>query len=41
MSGFVEYTCPFCKEDEFDLFGLQLHLERGDCEKYGTIKNTD
>lgn len=34
----TEINCPFCGEDEFDLFGFQLHL-RLYCEKYGTIKD--
>lgn len=29
--------CPFCGEDDFDLLGLQFHLQRGWCEVYGTL----
>lgn len=35
----TEITCPFCGDDEFDLYGFQLHLERGYCEKYRTIQD--
>ena len=37
MSEFKEYTCPFCEEGEFDLFGLQFHLERRECKWFGYI----
>lgn len=30
-------SCPFCKEDDFDLIGLKIHLESGWCEKYNSI----
>lgn len=29
--------CPFCKEDDFDLEGLKVHLVHGDCEEYEKI----
>lgn len=29
-----DVTCPFCKEEGFDLGGLKTHLEHGDCDKY-------
>ena len=31
-------TCPFCKETDFDLEGLVIHIDRGDCEVYENIK---
>lgn len=31
--------CPFCGDDDFDLIGLQYHLQRGWCEVYGTLQN--
>ena len=31
----TEYIkCPFCKEDDFDLIGLKLHLKAGNCEVF-------
>ena len=27
-------TCPFCREDGFDLIGLKIHLRCGYCAKY-------
>ena len=30
-------SCPFCGEDDFDLLGLQWHLERRWCVVYGTL----
>lgn len=31
----TEYIiCPFCKEGDFDLVGLKMHIERGWCEEY-------
>ena len=27
-----DVICPFCREGNFDLYGLQLHLLRGWCE---------
>jgi hypothetical protein len=32
MSEYV--SCPWCKEDDFDLQGLKFHLEHGHCEEY-------
>jgi hypothetical protein len=29
--------CPFCHEPNFDLIGLKLHLEHGDCDKYNSL----
>lgn len=26
--------CPFCKETDFDLIGLKIHLSSGHCNKY-------
>lgn len=31
----IGLICPFCKECEFDEFGLQLHLMNRDCPNYG------
>ena len=33
----AEFSCPFCKEEGFDLIGLKSHLVHGDCEKYNEI----
>lgn len=33
-----EVVCPFCKEADFDLIGLEIHLERGWCEVFGTLR---
>ncbi len=27
-------SCPFCKEDDFDLIGLKTHLLNGRCEVF-------
>ena len=32
--GIDTVVCPFCKEDDFDLIGLKMHLGNGWCEKY-------
>lgn len=32
MSDFIEVTCPFCGEGEFDLPGLKGHILNGWCE---------
>lgn len=32
--GIDTVVCPFCKEDDFDLIGLKMHLVNGWCEKY-------
>ena len=29
-----DLSCPFCKESDFDLVGLKIHLERGYCEPF-------
>jgi hypothetical protein len=26
--------CPFCKEGDFDLIGLKMHIERHWCDAY-------
>lgn len=31
-------SCPFCKEDDFDLIGLKGHLINGYCEEFNVIK---
>ena len=33
----ADVSCPFCKEEGFDLIGLKSHLAHGDCEKYNEI----
>jgi len=30
-------SCPFCKEEDFDLMGLKFHLQNY-CGKYSEIK---
>lgn len=32
--------CPFCKETDFDLMGLKLHLEMKWCEPYNEIRTS-
>jgi hypothetical protein len=32
-------TCPFCQDTDFDLEGLVIHIDRGDCEVYEAIRN--
>jgi len=34
MSDFV---CPFCKESDFDAYGLKWHLLNGKCEPFEDI----
>jgi len=31
-------NCPFCNDDDYDLIGLKMHLLRGWCEKFDTLK---
>jgi len=33
------YRCPWCGEDDFDLFGLKLHIINGWCEKFNTLED--
>ena len=33
----IDVSCPFCKEEGFDLIGLKSHLAHGDCKKYNEI----
>lgn len=37
MSNFEEVICPFCKEADFDLTGLETHLENRWCDVFGTL----
>lgn len=37
MADFTEIICPFCKEADFDLIGLERHLENHWCEVFGTL----
>lgn len=30
------FTCPFCDEKDFDLWGLQYHLQNY-CEVFGSV----
>ena len=30
-------SCPFCGEDDFDLFGLKIHIEMGWCDVYNNL----
>jgi len=34
-----EIKCPFCGEDDFDLFGLKIHLLNGWCEIFNSIED--
>lgn len=36
MSG-LYIKCPFCDEDDFDLYGLKLHLTKGYCDYYNDL----
>lgn len=36
-----DVTCPFCKDDGFDLAGLKNHLEHGDCEIFNKTDTSD
>lgn len=33
-------SCPFCREQDFDLVGLKGHLEHGDCEPFNALEST-
>lgn len=33
----VDITCPFCGEDDFDLFGLKLHLLNNWCDDFNNL----
>ena len=37
ISVSTDVSCPFCKEEGFDLIGLKSHIAHGDCEKYNEI----
>ena len=32
-------SCPFCKEHDFDLIGLQMHLQNGWCDVFGKVEH--
>lgn len=34
----LNIKCPFCGDNDFDLIGLKLHLEKGYCEKYEEVR---
>lgn len=34
MSIDIDVICPFCKEKDFDLFGLKIHFLNGWCEVF-------
>jgi len=34
-----DVICPFCGEKDFDLLGLEMHLERNWCSVFGNVKN--
>ena len=40
ISVSTDVSCPFCKEEGFDLIGLKSHLEHGDCEIYNETKTS-
>ncbi len=31
-------SCPWCGEEDFDLYGLKLHILNGWCEKFNELK---
>jgi hypothetical protein len=35
--AFEEVYCPFCKERDFDLVGLKIHLTNGHCEEFNSL----
>lgn len=37
----AEIICPFCGEDDFDLYGLKFHFEHGHCDQYNEIGEKD
>src|SRR5688572_7726939 len=40
VSAFVEMTCPFCGEAEFDPVGLKLHFLNGWCDEFEKLAVT-
>lgn len=36
----IGITCPFCKENDFDLIGLKYHFQRGYCATFEKL-NTE
>jgi hypothetical protein len=38
MADFEEFRCPFCKQDDFDLWGLQYHLQNY-CDVFGRVNS--
>ena len=41
MTSFVEVTCPFCGEDDFDLYGLKIHILSGWCEVFNNTEEDE
>lgn len=39
LPKYEDVSCPFCKEDGYDLGGLKTHLEHGDCDKFNETEN--
>lgn len=38
-SDYVEYmVCPFCKDTDFDMVGLKIHLLSGYCEIFDLVE---
>ena len=39
--SFIEVTCPFCGEGDFDLYGLKIHLLNGWCEAFNNTEEDE
>ena len=37
----LDISCPFCKDDGFDLAGLKSHLLKGDCSVFNDTSNIE
>lgn len=37
----LRVCCPFCAEDDFDLYGLKTHFNMGWCEPFEAITEAD
>jgi len=39
--SYEEVTCPFCKENDFDLIGLKSHINHGDCSVFNETRDIE
>lgn len=41
MKGIIYISCPFCRESDFDLIGLKLHILNGWYEVFNELETVD